>query len=109
MAITHSPAKQQEYENFKTNGGSITFEIDPTDISITREFESYPSIQPNLTTGFELPPTTLINLPELQASIQLHGSIWDYILCQVYNSGGNVIYKKMPNDKYEATCNVPKV
>lgn len=109
MTITYSDAKRQEYENFKKNGGSITFEIDPEDITSTRDFETNPSIQPKLTTGFELAPTTLINSPELQAEIQVHGSQWDYILCRVYLSGGKVIYRKNPNGKYEATCNIPSV
>ena len=107
MTITYSDAKKQEWENFKKNGGSITFEIDPEDISSTKDFETYSSIQPKLTSGFELPPTSLINTPELQALIQVHGSQWDYILCRVYLSGGNVIYKKNPSGKYEATCNIP--
>lgn len=107
MTITYSDAKKQEYENFKRNGGSITFEIDPEDITQTRDFETNPSIQPKLTTGFELAPTTLIHSPELQAEIQVHGSQWDYILCRVYLTGGKVIYRQKPNGKYEATCNVP--
>ena len=106
MAITYSDAKNQEWKNFKINGGSISFEIDPEDIASTRDFESCPSIQPNLDTGFELPPTSLIDTPELQALIQVYGSQWDYILCRVYISGGHVIYKRMPNGKYEATCNI---
>ncbi|MGN0921723.1 MAG: hypothetical protein ACI4NJ_08400 [Cellvibrio sp.] len=109
MAITYSDQKKQEWESFKISGGTITFEIDPEDISVTKDFETYPSIQPNLTTGFQLPPTTLINSPELQALIQIHGSQWDYILCRVYLSGGNVIYKKLNNGKYEATCNIPAI
>lgn len=107
MAITYSDAKKQEWENFKNKGGSITFEIDPEDISSTKDFEAAPSVQPKLTTGFELPPTSLINTPELNALIQVHGSQWDYILCRVYLSGGNVVYKKQSNGKYAATCNVP--
>ncbi|QWF71825.1 hypothetical protein KEF85_04980 [Methylomonas paludis] len=41
MTITYSDDKKQEWEDFKKNGGSITFEIDPEDISSTRDFESY--------------------------------------------------------------------
>lgn len=107
VAITCSNAKKVEWENFKKNGGSISFEIDPEDISSTREFETFPSIQPNLQTGFELPPTSLIDTPELQALIQVHGSEWDYILCRIYLAGGNVIYKQLPSGKYEAACSVP--
>ncbi len=109
MAITYSEAKKSEWENFKKNGGSIAFEIDSEDITGTQEFEEFPSIKPNLTTGFELPPTSLINTPELQALIQVHGSEWDYILCRIYLAGGKVVYKKLPNGKYVATCTVPTV
>jgi len=106
MTITYSDGKKQEWENFKKNGGSITFEIDPEDISSTKDFETNPSIQPRITTGFELPPTSLIDMPELQALIQVYGSRWDYIVCMVYLSGGKVVYKKKPNGKYEAICNI---
>lgn len=107
MAITYSEPKKQEYEAFKKSGGSITFEIDREDISSTPDFENYESIKPKLNSGFELRPTTLINTPELQALIQVHGATWDYILCRVYLAGGNVIYKKLPSGKYEATCTIP--
>jgi len=107
MTITYSDSIKQEYENFKKNGGSITFEIDPKDISSARDFETSPSVQPKLTTGFELPPVTLINTPELQALIKARDSEWDHIFYRVYLSGGNVIYKQQLNGKYEATCNIP--
>ncbi len=107
MAITYSDEKKQEWENFKNKGGSINFEIDPEDISSTKDFEAHPSIQPNLTTGFELPPTPLINAPDLLGLITVYGTAWDAIMCRVYLSGGNVIYKKKPNGKYEAICNIP--
>lgn len=106
MGINYSVEKKQEWENFKTKGGMIKFEIDSTDISSTKEFETFPSIQLNLTTGFEIPPTTLIHSPELQALIQTGGSEWDYILCRIYLAGGKVIYRKLPSEKYEAVCTV---
>lgn len=106
MGITYSVEKQKEWENFKINGGLIKFEIDSTDISSTKDFETFPNIQPNLTTGFEIPPTTLIHSPELQALIQIGGTDWDYILCRVYLAGGKVIYRKLSDDKYEALCTV---
>lgn len=106
MAITYSDDKKTEWEIFKINGGSICFEIDPEDISITKDFECLPSIQSKLASGFELPPTSLIDTPELQALIRVYGSQWDYILCRIYLAGGKVIYKKKPNGKYEATCNI---
>lgn len=107
MAITYSDSKKQEYEAFKKGGGSITFEIDPEDISNPPDFEDYESIKPRLDSGFELRPQTLIDTPELLALIQAHGSTWDYILCRVYLAGGSVIYKKLKSGKYAATCTIP--
>ena len=107
MTITYSPQKAQEYENFKKNGGSIVFEIDAEDISPSRDFESFDSIKPKLSTGFELPPTSLIESPELQALIAVSGSVWDFIVTRVYLAGGKVIYRKQSNGKYQAECTVP--
>lgn len=107
MAITYTDAKKTEFEEFKRNGGTISFEIDPEDISSNREFESDPALQSQLATGFELPPTSLIQTPELQALIQVHGSAWDYIFARVYLAGGKVIYKQKPNGKYDAICSIP--
>ena len=106
MAITYSDAKAVEWEAFKENGGTISFEIDAEDISHNRDFERLPSLAPKLETGFELPPTSLIDSPELKAEISVYGSEWDSILCRIYLSGGRVIYKQQQNGKYEATCTV---
>ncbi|WP_372828556.1 hypothetical protein [Polaromonas sp.] len=107
MTIKYSDDKQTEWEQFKKKGGKISFEIDASDITTTKDFEKNPSIQPRLKTGFELPPTSLIESPALQALIQVHGSEWDYILCRIYLAGGKVIYKQQGNGKYEAICTVP--
>ena len=107
MAITYSSDKHAEWCTFKANGGSITFEIDGTDISHDAAFENMPSLQPKLTTGFEIPPTPLIETADLQALIQVHGSEWDYILCRIYLAGGKVVYRQLSNGKYEAVCTVP--
>ena len=109
MKIISSGTKETEWDNFKNNGGAITFTVDSKDICSNREFETSPSIQPDLQTGFELPPTSLINSPELQAKIMEQGSEWDNILCHVYLAGGNVIYKQISPGKYEATCNSSKI
>lgn len=106
MAITYSDEKKAEWEEFKRFGGEITFEIDATDINRDRSFERLPSIAPLLKTGFEIPPTSLIDSPELQALVQLHGSEWDYIFCRIYLAGGSVEYKQNSNGKYDAKCKV---
>ena len=107
MAITYTEQKHAEWKDFKANGGSITFEIDVTDISHDAAFEESSSLQGKLTTGFEVPPTPLIETAELQALIKFHGSEWDYILCRIYLAGGKVVYRKLGNGKYEAFCTVP--
>ncbi len=107
MAITYTAQKHAEWNAFKANGGSVTFEIDGTDISYDAAFEKLPSLQAKLSTGFEIPPTPLIETAELQALIQVHGSEWDYILCRIYLAGGKVVYRKLGNGKYEAVCTVP--
>ncbi|PCJ47368.1 MAG: hypothetical protein COA74_11650 [Gammaproteobacteria bacterium] len=108
MTITYSDSKKVEFEKFKKEGGNITFEIDATDISQNKKFEEFPSIKPKLKTGFEIPPTSMIEAPELQALISVYGSPWDYILARVYLSQGKVIYKQIQNGKYEAHCSTPK-
>lgn len=108
MAITCSDSKKEEFERFKKEGGDIIFEIDAEDISSGREFESFPSIKPNLKTGFELPPTSMIEDPELQVLISVYGSAWGCIFARVYLSKGKVIYRQLDNGKYEAHCSVPK-
>lgn len=107
MAIAYSPQKHSEWNAFKASGGTITFEIDATDISSDASFEKLPSLQSLLKTGFEIPPTPLIETAELRTLIQMHGSEWDYILCRIYLAGGKIIYRQLANGRYEATCTVP--
>lgn len=107
MSITYTPEKQKEWDEFKKNGGSITFEIDATDISHDAAFENMSSLQDTLESGFEIPPTPLIETAELQALIQVHGSEWNYIFCSIYLAGGKVVFRKKANGKYEAECTVP--
>lgn len=109
MAITYTAEKSAEWNAFKVKGGSIMFEIDRTDISHDAAFETLASLQSKLRTGFEIPPTSLIETPELQALIQLHGSEWDRILCRIYLAGGKVVYRQLENGKYEAVCTVSAV
>ncbi|EGR0096971.1 hypothetical protein QX226_22740 [Vibrio vulnificus] len=108
MAVTVTENKKQEWDTFVSKGGNIEFEIDSSDISSNLEFETYPSISPNLESGFELPPTSMISTTELQAQIMLYGSDWDQILAFVYLHGGKVIYKKVAGGKYKANCSIPE-
>jgi hypothetical protein len=107
MAITYTEEKNREWELFKENGGTITFEIDPGDICFNQDFEDLPLIQPRLETGFEFPPTSLIGTPQFLALISRNANAWDSILCRVYLFGGKVTYRKKENGKYEAICCIP--
>ncbi len=107
MSITFSVEKNAEWNAFKSSGGTIVFEIDGTDINRDLAFEREPYLKDRLSTGFEIPPTPLIETPALQALIQVHGSEWDFILCRIYLAGGNVVYRQLEGGKYEATCTVP--
>lgn len=108
MAITYSPQKAAEYEDFKKNGGTIVFEIDPEDVTTNADFEESEYLKSKLNSGFELPPTSLIETPELQAEISIHGSQWDFIFTRIYLAGGKVIFRKQSNGKYQAECTIPK-
>jgi hypothetical protein len=106
MAITGVTEKQ--YKEFVENGGSITFVLDPTDLSPENAFESYTSIKPCLYTGFEMGPTLLIHDPKLAGDVYVHGASWDKVMAYVYRNGGKIIYKKLTSGKFQADCSIPK-
>lgn len=106
--MTGFGSTQEQYEKFMKEGGDIVFEIDATDISKNREFESFDSIKPKLDTGFELPPTTMIHVADFLAAIRIHGDEWSNILVTIYLCGGKVVYKRISTDKYQAHCSVPQ-
>lgn len=98
---------KSQYENFLENGGQLVFTIDSKDISSTSEFENFPLIKPFLSTGFELKPTTIIEVPEFAAEIYVHGDDWARVITVVYRNGGSIVYRKLSNGKYEATATMP--
>ena len=105
MAITG--VTEEEYKNYLSHGGTLVFEIEATDIDSTGGFENSPLIKPHLNTGFELKPSPVLDEPENSAALFLYGGSWTRIVTHTYKNGGSIIYKKLPNGRYEATVSAP--
>lgn len=105
MAITG--VTREQWSCFIREGGELIAEIDPEDISKNRSFEQAPSIAKNLKTGFEIPPSPIIHDPEIGDMIELLGDSWAQILVAVYRLGGSIIYRQLPNGRYEAKMSIP--
>lgn len=106
MAITG--VDEAAYKQFLSHGGSLTFEIDATDIDSTGGFESSPLIQPFLNSGFELRPSPVIEEPKERAMLLLYGGSWTRVVTHTYLNGGSITYKKLANGRYEAKVSTPQ-
>lgn len=104
MAVTGVSA--QEYQDFFTNGGNVTYNIESNDISDNADFENFETIKPNLKTGFELPPSSVIHSLESQVEIIRYGTEWTKIVARVYRNDGKIIYKKLDNGSFQADCSI---
>lgn len=85
----------------------MTFEIDAADIDSTGGFESSTLIKPFLYSGFELKPSPIIEEPQERALLILYGGSWTRVIIHTYLNSGSIIYKKLPNGRYEAKVAVP--
>jgi len=85
------------------HGGIYTIEIDASEIPITEVEEAWDSIAPVLTSGFEMPPSTIIHDPVTANEILTKVDTWGQIVVLVYRSGGRIIYKKLQSGRFEAT------
>ncbi|KQQ72389.1 hypothetical protein ASF70_12710 [Rhizobium sp. Leaf321] len=90
------------------NGGFYEIEIDASEIPMTAREEAWENIAPNLTTGFEMKPTSMIG--ELSAANDILTKIdtWGQIVVLIYRRGGKITYKKLPNGRYDARVERPK-
>ncbi len=104
MAITG--VTEEAYKRFLSNGGSLIFEIEGTDIDSTGGFEKSPLIKPYLHSGFELKPSPILEEPENTAVLFLYGDSWTRVIAYTYKNGGSIIYKKLENGRYEAKVTV---
>ena len=105
MAVT-GPTHQQ-YELFREKGGTIIFNIDASDISSDNTFENFTQTNPDLYTGFELIPSSIIDNPKEVVQIYMYGNTWTQIVTFVYRNGGEIIYKKIPSGNFQAKCTIP--
>lgn len=96
-----------QYEEFLINGGELRFELDAEEIATGAEFEKSPHIAPLLDTGFELPPSAVIENPESAAQLLMHGDWWVRAVVFTYRHGGSVIYRRVSPGRYEATATMP--
>ncbi|ENN83692.1 MULTISPECIES: hypothetical protein [Rhizobium] len=85
------------------NGGVYTITIDASDIPVDARTETFPGVAPNLETGFELPPSSIIHDPVVANEILTKIDTWGQIQVLVYKRGGKIFYKKLPDGRYEAT------
>ncbi|MBW8301626.1 MAG: hypothetical protein K0M60_18680 [Hydrogenophaga sp.] len=85
------------------NGGVYTITIDASDIPMDARTEAFPGVAPNLETGFELPPSSIIHDPVMANEILAKIDTWGQIQVLVYKRGGKIFYKKLPDGRYEAT------
>jgi len=105
MAITGVTG--QQYEAFLRNGGELILTLDKTDFSKHGEFEQFPNLQDRLDTGFELPPDTIITDPAARMDIYTLGDQWSRTTTAVYSRGGRIIYRRLPDGRYEAKLSIP--
>ena len=105
MAITG--VTEKEYTHYVLHGGSLRFEIEASDIDPSGEFEKSPLIKPYLTSGFELKPSPVIDVPANSAALFLYGGSWDRVIAHTYINGGKIVYSKLSNGRYEAKVESP--
>ena len=100
-------ATASEYMAFIENGGHLTVQIDRECIKMDSTFENSPYYQNHQYSGFELPP--LNNLGDvIVKGIYQSDDEWARVLTFVYRNGGRIIYRKIGDEKYEASMELPK-
>jgi hypothetical protein len=107
ITMVISNVTEEEYRSFLSEGGSLTFEIDVTDIELSGRLEQSPRIGPIISSSFGLQPSPVMeNSKEVTQFLQ-HGDSWARVVAHVYKNGGSVIYKKLPTGRYEAKVSIP--
>jgi hypothetical protein len=105
MAITG--VTEEEYKHFLAHGGTLVFEIGATDIDPTGGFENSGLVRPYLESGFELKPSPILDAPDNSAALFLYGGSWTRVIAHTYKNGGSIVYRKLPNGRYEARIVAP--
>lgn len=86
------------------NGGSHTITLEEADVGMTDEVRQ--ALGNRLHTGFDLPPTSLIYLDKEATEILALSRGWTQIPVLVYRADGKIIYKRLPNGRYEAQITI---
>jgi hypothetical protein len=98
----------QPYYYFLENGGEHKVILNKTDIC-KENFEEHEGIKENIEIGFELPPSPVLAAsPGDRAMVYHYGKDWDRAVIFVYGQGGKIIYRKIDEDKFEATLTFEK-
>lgn len=100
--MTITGVTENQYKLFVSSGGSLTFYLDAEDIESGGGFESSPLIKPYLFSGFELVPTPIIHEPSERGMLLFYGGSWEKVIAHTYLNKGKIIYKKLPDGRYEA-------
>jgi hypothetical protein len=99
----------QAYAQFLQQGGTLTFQVEAEDIDEVNgdKFEHFPSISPDLQSGFELPPSSVV-IDDDKAYVQalLHGVMWTRLIVYVYSRGGKIVYHKTGPGSYQAVATI---
>jgi hypothetical protein len=98
---------EEAYREYLCKGGTLTFEIDSSDIDNKGGFEESPLIAPDLTSGFELKPSDIFDEPDNSAALFLYGGSWTRVVAHTYKHGGKIVYKKIQNGRYQAIATIP--
>lgn len=84
-------------------GGVLEFELDALEVGgNSTDFEKFPSLVNILSTGFELPATSMVADPKFLAQILVHADFWTKLHAYTYAMGGSVVYKQLPSGRYHA-------
>jgi hypothetical protein len=107
MALKTFPAIEQ-FKAVLSQGGTVRFEIEATDIAGDRGFEEAPAIKPLLDSGFTLRPN-ISSLTEPSVALELYtfGGEWLAVETRVYLRDGSITYRRLSPGIYEAVCVVP--
>jgi hypothetical protein len=96
---------EEEYEAIRgviDHGGFYTVVIDAADIPMDARSEAFPAVAPVLSTGFEMPPSSIINEPISANEILTKVDTWGQVQVLIYKRGGKIVYRKLPDGRYEA-------
>jgi hypothetical protein len=103
MTMKYADEELEVIRGVIEHGGIYTIEIDASEIPMTEVEEAWDGIAPVLTSGFEMPPSTVIQDPVAANEILTKVDTWGQIVVLVYRSGGRIIYRKLHSGRYEAS------